>query len=142
LEEISSNERNFDVLEIHRHENYSRSSYFNDIAVLTLRQRVQFSKQIFPICLPEEDIELNDRIAFITGGLVNTNLFKQEKLNEILKGWGSFAYGEKTSPILHQAAVPMWTDVDCRRAYPRRVTSLQVCAGYPSGKQDSCQVQF
>jgi hypothetical protein len=69
LEEISPNERNFDVLEIHRHENYSRSTHANDIAVLTLSQRVQFSKQIFPICLPEEDIPLNDRIAFITGEL-------------------------------------------------------------------------
>ena len=74
LEEISSNERNFKVLQIHRHENYSRSSFINDIAVLTLSQQVEFSKQIFPICLPEEDIELNDRIAFITGGLVNTDV--------------------------------------------------------------------
>jgi Trypsin len=74
LEEISPNERNFDVLEIHRHENYSRSSYFNDIAVLTLSQKVRFSKQVFPICLPEEDIELNDRIAFITGGLVYSEI--------------------------------------------------------------------
>jgi len=79
LEEVSPNERNFDVLEIHRHENYSRSTHANDIAVLTLSQKVQFSKQIFPICLPEEDTELSDRIAFITGGLLNTNSFNQEK---------------------------------------------------------------
>ena len=74
LEEISPNERNFDVLQIQRHENYSRSTHINDIAVLTLSQQVEFSKQIFPICLPEENIELNDRIAFITGGLVNTDV--------------------------------------------------------------------
>ena len=42
------------------HENYDAATYENDIAILKLSQNVQFTNNIRPACLPEQDLDYNN----------------------------------------------------------------------------------
>ncbi|XP_041982794.1 uncharacterized protein LOC121735881 isoform X2 [Aricia agestis] len=111
-----------------KHEQYSPSSFENDIAVLLLQNTVQFSKLINPICLP------------FTDGL-RTQKF--ERLTPMIAGWGDVQFRGPSATHLQVVQLPVQTNPLCKKSYekyPKQVIDDRVlCAGYREGGKDACQ---
>jgi secreted trypsin-like serine protease len=63
----SLTEKDFKVKTMKMHEQYSRSTQANDIALLTLAQPVVFSESIKHICLPEKNMDIEGKNAYVIG---------------------------------------------------------------------------
>lgn len=61
----------------------------------------------------------------------------------IVTGWGAIEEGGPVSNVLREVSVPIMSNTECRASkYPaRKITDNMLCAGYPKGQKDSCQVQ-
>ena len=57
-------------------------------------------------------------------------------------GWGRVGERKPTSDVLRKVDVPLMSQEECQQAgYPAgRITDNMVCAGYPKGLKDACQV--
>ena len=55
------------VRDLKMHENYDDKSFENDIALIRLDRKVQFTKSVYPICLPPKDKDYTDTRAFVIG---------------------------------------------------------------------------
>ena len=51
------------------HEKYNDKTFENDIALIRLDRKVQFSKSVYPICLPPRGTDFTDTRAFVVGKL-------------------------------------------------------------------------
>lgn len=62
----------------------------------------------------------------------------------IIIGWGAKKQGGSSSQVLHEVYVPIMSNEDCRKTEydEKRITANMLCAGYPDGKKDSCQVMY
>ncbi|XP_064116672.1 CLIP domain-containing serine protease B4-like [Macrobrachium nipponense] len=49
------------------HPRYCRSTHQNDLAVLKLTEKVEYTDRIRPICLPTTDINVEDQLAIVSG---------------------------------------------------------------------------
>ena len=49
------------------HENYERKTIQNDIALLKLNNKVTFSPDVRPVCLPDAQMQVEDQNAYVTG---------------------------------------------------------------------------
>lgn len=60
----------------------------------------------------------------------------------VITGWGARKQGGSSSQILHEVYVPIMSNDDCKKTEydEKRITANMLCAGYPEGKKDSCQV--
>ncbi|XP_046383098.1 trypsin-7-like [Ischnura elegans] len=109
---------------------YNKITYENDIAILVLSTKVEFTRgAIWPACLPpespsDEDIEESDPLMNATA---------------IVSGWGHLYFGGPASDILNEVDVLIWKQKDCRKAYVQPIFSTALCAGYNAGGKDSCQ---
>uniref|UniRef100_A0A6P7FHG8 limulus clotting factor C n=1 Tax=Diabrotica virgifera virgifera TaxID=50390 RepID=A0A6P7FHG8_DIAVI len=106
------------------HENYDTtdSASKNDIALIRLSQKIEYTDLIKPICLPEPDegSGSNDRL--------------------IVAGWGQTENGSYSNVKL-QVLVPFRTNDECMTAFRKirlNLTDSQMCAGGEDGK-DSCK---
>jgi len=61
----------------------------------------------------------------------------------IVAGWGRLGEKRSTAIELMKVNVPMMSMVDCKNSGygASRITDNMVCAGYPEGKKDACQVK-
>ncbi|EDW95637.1 melanization protease 1 [Drosophila yakuba] len=97
----------------------------NDIALLRLRDEVQYSDFILPVCLPTLPSHRN-------------NIFLGRKV--VVAGWGRTEYNFTSNIKLKAELDPVPTS-DCNQRYAsqrRTVTSKQMCAGGVEGV-DSCR---
>ncbi|XP_030767624.1 phenoloxidase-activating factor 3-like [Sitophilus oryzae] len=93
----------------------------HDIALIRLQRPVQFTKYIFPICLPLPN----------EGSVINDSL--------IVAGWGKTEYG-RNSNLKLKLEVPFTDKTSCAslfRTYNINIGNGQICAGGADGK-DSC----
>lgn len=76
-----------------------------------------------PVCLPEKG-------KSFTG------------LKGIATGWGATSEGGSLSTKLREVSVDIMSNNDCKQTGygTNRITENMLCAGYPEGKKDSCQV--
>lgn len=60
----------------------------------------------------------------------------------IVTGWGVKKAGGATSATLQEVKVPIMSNKECKNSSygSSRITENMMCAGYPEGKKDSCQV--
>ncbi|XP_070561154.1 clotting factor C-like [Ptychodera flava] len=95
-----------------------------DIALLKLDTPVAFTKYIRPVCLPLNNAD--DGVAD-QGDLA------------VVVGWGKTSNG-RPSDVLKETYVPIVSQQTCVEAYNRSyaVTDNMFCAGYQTGRFDSC----
>lgn len=65
-------------------------------------------------------------------------------LQGVVTGWGVTTQYGATSDVLKEVAVPIMSNKECRMTSygQKRITDNMLCAGFPEGKKDSCQVRI
>jgi len=109
------------VRNLKMHENYDDKSFENDIALIRLDRKVQFTKSVYPICLPPKGKDYTDTRAFVIG-------------------WGTIYFGGPTSSVLQEVNVRVWDNKQCATNYGRlnrKITDTMMCAGERG--RDACQ---
>lgn len=111
------NVRQESVYEIHKVPSKGRwTNLRNDIALLELRSRVDYSDYIQPVCLISEEV-LDDEIGMVPG-------------------WGR-TESESISQVLKMARMPIISTIDClvsnRDDFGAILDSGMICAGYQNG---------
>ncbi|XP_048201899.1 enteropeptidase [Perognathus longimembris pacificus] len=102
--------------------NYNKRTKNNDIAMMHLEFKVNYTDYIQPICLPEEN-----------------QVFHPER-NCSIAGWGRIVHQGPTPDILQEANVPLLSNEKCQQQMPEyNITENMICAGYEEGGVDSCQ---
>ncbi|KAF5901494.1 forkhead-associated domain-containing protein 1-like, partial [Clarias magur] len=103
------------------HEEWDSQRIRNDIALIKLQSRVQFSDKIMPACLPDNGLVLpGDYPCYVTG-------------------WGRLWTGGPLADNLQQALLPVVSHAVCSRSdwWSTLVTEKMVCAG-GDGQLASC----
>jgi secreted trypsin-like serine protease len=90
------------VKRIVRHRGFDSRTLYNDIAILTLDQKVPFSMAIRPICLPSAATGAARQYNGLTGTVV---------------GWGSLRENGPQPSVLQEVTLPIWTNGECRQKY-------------------------
>lgn len=111
-----------EVSEVVVHEDYSKShsSFDADISVILLRQPVEFTEYIRPICMWEGSNRLKDVVDSI-GTVV---------------GWGSDGQGQTVTQTPRSINIPIVSEVDCLRSsavFGEITASRSFCAGRKDG---------
>lgn len=114
------------VDEIFQHEYFDPVSYDNDIAIIKLEKPIQFGPKIQPACLPSTQFE--DYAGELT----------------LIAGWGRTAEKDSVSKSLRSVIIPVWSEQQCAKSGygKKRLTGNMMCAGYPDGEKDACQVNI
>ncbi|XP_011501548.1 PREDICTED: trypsin-7-like [Ceratosolen solmsi marchali] len=109
------------------HENYTRRSTDNDIALLRLEAPLELGPTVGPIELPPLDGE-HERCLFFCDKATVT-------------GWGVLESKGKPADRLRAVAVPLVSNAQCAKLYePRPITERMLCAGHVYfGGKDACQ---
>ncbi len=121
-----------DVSEIKVHEKYTITQHINDIALIKLSEPLDFEQMqnVRPVCLPTLEMEKYN--------LVGTMSY--------LVGWGTTSQGGRANHLLHEVQVPITNIEDCAKKYSillsitDQISNNQLCASYPQGGKDTCQV--
>ncbi|XP_054847631.1 transmembrane protease serine 11C-like [Eublepharis macularius] len=105
------------------HEKYSYPSHEYDIAVVKLAKRVDFTRSVHRVCLPDA-----------------TEVFPYN-IDAVVTGWGALSNDGETPNVLQQATVELIDSDTCNRkeVYNGVITPGMLCAGYLEGGVDSCQ---
>uniref|UniRef100_A0A8C4V8N9 Vitamin K-dependent protein C n=1 Tax=Falco tinnunculus TaxID=100819 RepID=A0A8C4V8N9_FALTI len=107
------------------HENYTKETSDNDIAMLHLAEPVLYNKYALPICLPTR--ELAEQELMRSGNQM------------VVTGWGSTSDVKNNySTFLSYIQIPMVARNECARAMSFAISDNMLCAGSLEDKQDSC----
>ena len=98
---------------------YQEPSAGNDLAVLTLRDRVPYR--------PATVADADDSELYAAG------------TKATVIGWGRMSAGGARSNTVRSAQVPVVSDSDCGKAFRSYDATTMLCAGYPEGGVDACQ---
>jgi len=119
LEQISA------VSSFTMHENYSSTTYENDISLIFVATPFDLSvDSAKPVNLPPPTSDFDP-----SAGTIIT-----------VSGWGTTSEGGTVSDTLLSVDIPVISDADCNTAYGgNAITPSMMCAGGPNGGIDSCQ---
>jgi len=106
------------VSKIAPHEEFVPGVYKNDIAILVLKEKVQFSKHVGRICMPTRYPAENDYVKVM--------------------GWGATVFGGGRSDVLRETRLRVIDTDICRIVYRIDTSSPKQFCTY-SNKKDSCQ---
>jgi len=107
-------------LKVIMHPDYDERKHGNDIALIKIRKIENWSDNIRPVCLPDEDAK------FDSGSLC------------IVSGWGATEEAN-VSPFSKYTVVPKLPQEICRSwLYTSVDYNEEFCAGWEQGERDSC----
>ncbi|XP_049798942.1 serine protease snake-like [Schistocerca nitens] len=118
----------YHIADLVRHPEYKGPSKYNDIALLRLSERVNFTWPIRPACLYTLD-KFSDSRAIATG-------------------WGKTEYAGKSSDILQKVDLDivdnemcnnLWKSLGKITSLPHGIAPSMLCAGVSAGDKDTCQ---
>jgi secreted trypsin-like serine protease len=100
---------------------YNSITNYGDIALIKLKNSLDFSDKLVPACLPK----------------LNMNLEINSKATAT--GWGHTEYAGEATKKLHKVTLEILDSFYCRRLYGDKFNNEQICAGDLTGKKDTCQ---
>lgn len=103
------------------HPDYNQMTFDYDIALLELKEPLEFTNTIQPICLP-----------------ASTHIFPAG-LSCWVTGWGLLREGGQKARVLQKAMVKIINDSVCDEVTHGQVTSRMLCSGFLAGGVDACQ---
>ncbi|NWQ78836.1 PROC protein, partial [Columbina picui] len=106
------------------HENYTKETSDNDIAMLHLAEPVMYNKYALPICLPTRD-------------LAEQELTRSGR-QMVVTGWGSTSDMNNYSTFLSYIEIPMAPRNECAQAMRFAISDNMLCAGSLGDRKDSC----
>ncbi|KAF1387763.1 hypothetical protein PFLUV_G00083330 [Perca fluviatilis] len=109
------------VKRIITHPNYNQMTFDYDIALLELREPLEFTNTIQPICLP-----------------ASSHVFPAG-MPCWVTGWGALREGGSKSQLLQKASVKIINDTVCDVVTEGQLTSRMLCSGFLAGGVDACQ---
>ncbi|XP_015793303.1 chymotrypsinogen B-like [Tetranychus urticae] len=124
------NNKTIGVQDIYAHPDYRLPyfiGYMSNVSLLYLKEPVQFSRSIQPICLPEpgEDGTFHGRYGTVAG---------RQKRNRIMVIF--------TPSNVHYTSLPIDRSDDCDKFFKqvmyKNITDSFFCAGYPKRQKDAC----
>ncbi|KAF8781766.1 clotting factor G beta subunit-like [Argiope bruennichi] len=124
---VTSSDPSYEIEEIKTHENYRSHLYYDDIAIIRLKETLP--NDVTPVCLPEED-----------------NLNQGD--NVTVLGWGQLSFGGRSTTKLQEAhGIPIVRNQDCNSKYenlpsnqfPNGITDNMICAGHEKDEVDACR---
>lgn len=123
-----------DISEIVVHKSYDLNRHYFDIALIRVKNKIEFLPTVGPICLP--------RAAE----------FREKPLvghKSKLVGWGATRFGGPPTDRLREVDVDIIENKVCNKSYaqllghesafPEGINRLLLCAGVAKGGKDSCQ---
>ncbi len=113
---LSDNLHKYAIKRIITHPNWNGDNMDYDFALIELTEKAK-----------ESPVSLSTR----------KRLFKND-MAEII-GFGYLKENGKVSNQLMTASVPLVSLVECKAAYPNKITSTMICAGNKKGGVDTCQ---
>lgn len=112
--------REFKVERAILHPSYTRKTFANDIGLLKMNGKVQYTKYIQPICLWDE--------------LPNQSVYSQ---TGYVIGWGYTETGNVPAEVLREAQMPVVEAAECldsnRQVFGEFLSTTNYCAGYRNG---------
>ncbi|GAB6027819.1 hypothetical protein CHUAL_002048 [Chamberlinius hualienensis] len=122
-QEMKPLQRNVRRVVVHR--KFNSLTFDNDLALLELDRPVEYKPHIVPICLPDDNIDLTDQVA-------------------IVSGWGRLKYGGRLPTGLQHVEVPIIPNRKCQQMFLsaghlKGLGDKFICAGYKDGGKDSCE---
>ncbi|KAH8237352.1 hypothetical protein KR038_010193, partial [Drosophila bunnanda] len=120
------------IRSIHRHENFNKLTFYNDIALLVLERPFQLAPHIQPVCLPPKE---SPRVAE-----------QLEQAHCLATGWGHSNSTSRTMEhLLKRIELPVVDHVSCQRLLRLTVLGRRyrlhdsfICAGGVKGR-DTCK---
>ncbi|KAF7252536.1 Coagulation factor X isoform 1 [Varanus komodoensis] len=112
------------VDKVYVHHKFVPETYDFDIALIKLREPIQFTENVIPACLPTADF-------------ANHVLMKQN--HAIVSGFGRIVEGGRVSPTLKVVKLPYVDRLTCKLSSNFPITENMFCAGYNTVAQDACQ---
>ncbi|OXB58838.1 hypothetical protein ASZ78_007555 [Callipepla squamata] len=108
-----------------RHDNYSKLTSDNDIAMLHLAEPVMYNKYALPICLPTRDLAEHELTTKGRPMLVT--------------GWGSTSDETRNySALLSYIEIPIVPKNECAQVMTNMISDNMLCAGSLGDRKDSC----
>uniref|UniRef100_UPI00398F785B coagulation factor VII-like n=1 Tax=Pristiophorus japonicus TaxID=55135 RepID=UPI00398F785B len=123
LSEDEGTEQKRNVSQMIQHENYSKATVNNDIALLKLGAPVVLDDYVVPICLPEPEFALRE--------------LRQIRYS-VVSGWGKLSEDGVVPNTLQALQLPLVRWSTCRQTTQFKITKNMFCAGYLDENQDSC----
>ncbi|CAL4072041.1 unnamed protein product, partial [Meganyctiphanes norvegica] len=116
-----SNETTFSNVDLKViHPDYNEANMKNDIALLHLTLPINYSRSVYPACLPFE---------------YSSEDFNGE--NATVTGWGTTSQGGDLSEPLMEVQLPVISNIECAAEYDRPIPSEMLCTYDPD--HDACQ---
>ncbi|KAH0624551.1 hypothetical protein JD844_032155 [Phrynosoma platyrhinos] len=112
------------VEKVYVHQRFVLETYDYDIALIQLRDPIQFSEYVIPACLPTADF-------------ANQVLMRQPA--GTVSGFGRIHERGRTSPRLQVVKLPYVDRHTCKLSSNFPITENMFCAGYNTLAQDACQ---
>eukprot|EP00076_Gallus_gallus_P043534 XP_025009072.1 vitamin K-dependent protein C isoform X3 [Gallus gallus] len=122
---IENSEQTIRVDKYVRHENYTKLTSDNDIAMLHLAEPVMYNKYALPICLPTRDLAEHELTT------------KGRQM--LVTGWGSTSDEMRNySALLSYIEIPIVPKNECAQVMTNTISDNMLCAGSLGDRKDSC----
>ncbi|KAG7225957.1 hypothetical protein INR49_018558 [Caranx melampygus] len=134
------------VEKIYLHPDFQPNNYNNDIALLRLKERVEFNDVVRPVCVPplhskdDSSTPIPNSLGVVAGwGISNPNASSSSSSDP---GSLSSDLG-MTSDLLQYVKLPVVSQDECQASYTSRSVSYNItdnmfCAGFFEGGRDTC----
>lgn len=131
-----------------RHRGFDMRTLYNDVAVLTMDNPVEFSHSVRPVCLPTS-VDAR-QYAGQTATVIGWGSLRESKssffflilMTTFYTDHDSISPGGPQPSILQEVTLPVWGNAECRAKYgaaaPGGIVDSMLCAG--KATKDSCSV--